>query len=85
MGRAVPIKRGRRPEYLEKQMRYLDGESPNPDLPYSASMHDMITLSMVIALVIGICLFFAGRHGKILWMKVWSIFLVILSIAYLIA
>ncbi len=66
-------------------MRYLEGQAPNPDIPYGASMHDMITLSMVISLIIGVCLFLAGRHGSILWMKVWSVGLILLSSAYLIA
>lgn len=66
-------------------MRYLDGEPPNPDIPYGESMHDMITLSMVLSLVIGVCLFVAGRHGNIMWMKAWSLGLIVLSLAYLIA
>lgn len=64
-------------------MRYLEGQPPNVDQPYGESMHDMLTLSMVLSIVIGICLFIAGRHGNILWMKVWSIGLILCSIAYL--
>jgi hypothetical protein len=48
-------------------------------------MHNMLTLSMVISIVIGICLFAAGRHGRILWLQAWSIGLIALSVAYLIA
>ena len=66
-------------------MRYLEGQPPNPDLPYGESMHDMLTLSMVLSIVIGVCLFTAGRHGRILWMQAWSVGLVVLSGAYLIA
>jgi len=66
-------------------MRYLEGEAPNPDLPYGESMHNMLTLTMVISIFIGICLYAAGRHGRILWMQAWSIGLVILSCAYLVA
>ena len=47
-------------------------------------MHSMLTLSMVLAIVIGTVLYAAGRHGKILWLKVWSIGLVISSLGYLI-
>ncbi len=64
-------------------MRYLEGAPPNPDIPYGESMHDMLTLSMVLSIVIGICLYVAGRHGKILWMKVWSLGLISLSVLYL--
>ena len=65
-------------------MRYLENSAPNPDLPYGESMHSMLTLSMVLAIVIGTVLYAAGRHGKILWLKVWSIGLVISSLGYLI-
>ena len=65
-------------------MRYLEGAAPNSDLPYGESMHSMLTLSMLLAIVIGIVLYLAGRHGKILWLQVWSVGLVICSLAYLI-
>ena len=65
-------------------MRYLDGEPPNPDIPYGESMHDMLTLSMVLSIIIGICLYVAGRHGNIMWMKAWSLGLIGLSVAYLV-
>lgn len=64
-------------------MRYLEGQPPNPDAPYSETMHSMISLSMVLAIIIGICLFLVGRHGKIMWMKFWSVGLIACGIAYL--
>lgn len=64
-------------------MRYLDGQPPNPDIPYGESMHDMLTLSMLLSIVIGICLYMAGRHGKIMWMKFWSLGLIAFSVLYL--
>lgn len=65
-------------------MRYPIGSPPDPGLPYGESMHDMLTLSMVLSIIIGICLFLAGRHGNILWMKAWSIGLIVCSILYLV-
>jgi len=64
-------------------VRYPDGQLPDPDAPYGATMHDMITLSMVFGIVIGVCLYLAGRHGDVMWMKVWSVALLGLSVAYL--
>jgi len=64
-------------------MRYLEGQSPNPDIPYGESMHDMLTLSMVLSIIIGICLFLAARHGNIMWMKAWSLGLIACSLLYL--
>lgn len=64
-------------------MRYPENAPPNPDIPYGESMHDMLTLSMWMSIVIGIVLYAAGRHGNILWMKVWSIGLITCSVLYL--
>ena len=64
-------------------MRYRENDLPNPDLPYSESMHSMLTLSMWLSIVIGIVLFFVGRHGKVMWMKAWSIGLVACAVTYL--
>lgn len=64
-------------------MRYPDGEMPDPDAPYGTTMHDMLTLSMVIGIVVGICLYLAARHGNVMWMKVWSLALLGLSVLYL--
>ena len=65
-------------------MRYLEDSPPNLDIPYGESMHDMLTLSMVLSIVIGVCLFAAGRHGRIIWMQAWSVGLIVLSLAYLV-
>jgi len=66
-------------------LRYKDGEAPNPQFPHSESMHHMLTLSMVMSIIIGVVLFVLAWRGNILWLKVWSVLLVVLSIAYLIA
>ena len=66
-------------------MRYPEGAKPDPNTPYGNSMHDMLSLSMILAIIIGIVLFFAARRGNILWMKVWSLSLILLSVAYLVA
>ena len=64
-------------------MRYPEGQPPDPSEPYGQTMHDMIALSMVFGIVIGVCLYAAGRHGGVLWMKVWSLCLLVLSVGYL--
>ena len=64
-------------------MRYPDGQPPDLDAPFGASTHDMLTLSVVIAIVIGTCLYLVGRHGDVLWLKVWSVGLLACSGLYL--
>ena len=63
-------------------MRYRDGQLPDPDAPFGASTQDMLTLSVLIAIVIGVCLFLAGRHGNVMWLKVWSVGLLLCSGLY---
>ena len=52
-------------------------------IPYGESMHNMLTLSMALSIIIGLCLYLAGRHGNILWMKTWSLGLIGCSVLYL--
>ncbi len=66
-------------------MRYPVGEEPNPLYPHSESMHHMLTVSMFMSIAIGVVLLVLGRRGKVLWMQVWSVGLIVLSISYLIA
>ena len=39
----------------------------------------------LFALFIGLALFWLGRHGRVLWLQVWSVGLIAVSIAYLAA
>lgn len=48
-------------------------------------MHQMLSLTMVIAIVIGLIFIVAGRKGRSLWMLVWGSGLLILAVAYLVA
>jgi len=66
-------------------VRYRTDQGPSEAYPYSESMHQMLTLTMAISIVIGIVFIVAGTRGKILWMRAWGAGLVVLSIAYLVA
>lgn len=66
-------------------VRYRTDEGPNEAYPYSESMHQMLSLTMVIAIVIGLIFIAIGRKGRSLWMLVWGAGLLILAVAYLIA
>jgi len=48
-------------------------------------MHQMLTLTMVLSILIGVVFIVAGTRGKVLWMKFWGGGLLLLSIAYLFA
>ena len=68
-------------------MRYeLSELDPLTELPvYSQSdgLHFMLNFTVSLALVIGIGLWWLGRTGRVLWLQVWSVGLVVFSVAYL--
>jgi hypothetical protein len=45
----------------------------------------MLNFTVALALVIGVGLWWLSRRGRVLWLQVWSIGLVVFSIAYLVA
>lgn len=59
-------------------MRYKDGEVLEP-LAKNAS-DDMLVLTAIIAVAVGIALTILGRIGKQMWMWVWGIGLIIISV-----
>ncbi len=70
-------------------MRYEASQGVPPDgLPIyseSSGLHFMLNFTVALALVIGIALWWLARYGKVMWLQVWSIGLVVFSIAYLLA
>jgi hypothetical protein len=60
-------------------MRYREGQAPDPDYPYAKSTHDALAISYWLAIPIAIVLLWMGIRGRILWLKVWSIGLLLLS------
>lgn len=62
-------------------MRYKDSEVIIPKEQMAVhSSDDMLILTSVLGVLIGIVLYFLGRLGKQMWMWVWGIGLVICSI-----
>lgn len=53
-------------------------------LPYTEASPGLLAYTVGLALLIGIFLFVIGRYGKQMWLVVWSVGLVLCSIAYLI-
>lgn len=63
--------------YREDQLGQIYSQSEGLQL--------MLTFSVSLALLIGFALFWLGRHGRVLWLKVWSVGLIAASIVYLTA
>ena len=65
-------------------MRYLEGQGPDDDYAYTESMHAMLTFSAALSLIIGVALLWLAIRGKVLWLKAWSIGLIVCSVAYIV-
>lgn len=63
--------------YREDQLGQIYSQSEGLQL--------MLTFSVSLALLVGLALFWLGRHGRVLWLKVWSVSLIAMSIVYLAA
>jgi len=61
-------------------MRYRIGDDPSSG---AAVTDDMLLLTVVISIIVGIVLIWLARLGKQMWLMVWSVGLVFSSIAYL--
>ena len=61
-------------------MRYRIGDDPASGATVT---DDMLLLTVVIGLVVGIVLIWLARLGRQMWLMVWSVGLVLASIAYI--
>jgi len=66
-------------------MRYQDNEALGPLYRDTDGLHFMLNFTVALALVIGVVLFWLSLRGRVLWLKVWSIGLVLASVSYLTA
>jgi len=60
-------------------MRYREGEIPKEQLAVHAS-DDMLLLTSVLGVLIGLILTVIGRKGQQMWMWVWGLGLILCSI-----
>ena len=61
-------------------MRYRIGDDPTSGTTVT---DDMLLLTVVIGLVVGIVLIWLARFGRQMWLMAWSVGLVLSSIAYI--
>lgn len=66
-------------------MRYPDQDpsSLGPIYSQTEGLHYMLNFTVALALFIGCALLWLGFKGRVLWLKVWSLGLILASIAYL--
>lgn len=66
-------------------MRYSDTGLVQPLYAQSDHLHAMLLFTVVLAFFIGGVLLWLGRRGRILWLTVWSIGLMLASLGYVAA
>ena len=66
-------------------MRYREGQEPDPENPYPASTQIMLDMSYLLSIPIGLVLLWMGIRGRIMWLKVWSVGLMMLGLGFFIA
>jgi hypothetical protein len=66
-------------------MRYTDNQALEPLYVNSPGMQYTLLFTVVLAFFIGAVLLYLGRRGRVLWLTVWSIGLMLSSLAYVVA
>ncbi len=67
-------------------MRYpeqIQASSLPPLYAEAGTLQDMLLFTVVLALFIGVILLWLGRHGRVMWLTVWSAGLIVSSILYI--
>jgi hypothetical protein len=65
-------------------MRWREGQEVDPNSPYAESTHMMLDMAYWMSIPIGLVLLWMGIKGRVMWLKVWSVGLMLLGIGILI-
>ena len=66
-------------------MRYREGQEVDPDNPYPESTQTMLEVAYWMSVPVGLILLWMGIRGRIMWLKVWSVGLMVLGVGILVA
>ena len=65
-------------------MRWREGEEADPDYPYGEGIHMVMNVAYGMSIPLGLMLLWLAFKGRILWLKVWSVGLMLLGVGILI-
>ena len=65
-------------------MRYREGQEVDPDNPYPPHTEMMLDMSYWMSIPIGLALLWLGIKGRVMYLKIWSIGLMVLGVGILI-
>jgi hypothetical protein len=63
-------------------MRYPEPAVTEPLYAHSANLQHTLLFTVVLGFLIGAVLLYLGRRGRVLWLTVWSIGLMLASLVY---
>lgn len=66
-------------------MRYREGQEVDPNNPYPENTVLMLEMAYWMSIPVGLVLLWLGIKGRIMWLKVWSVGLMLLGIGILVA
>ncbi len=69
------------PAVIPDFMRYRVGEQVDPDNPYPEHTQNMMELSYLMSIPLGLILLWLAIRGRVMWLKVWSVGLMVLGIS----
>ena len=64
-------------------MRYRIGEEVDPENPYTENTQQVMEMSYFLSIPLGLLLLWLGIRGRVLWLKVWSVGLMLLGVVLL--
>ncbi len=65
-------------------MRWREGQEVDPDHPYTKETHMMMDMAYWMSIPIGLLLLWMGIKGRIVWLKLWSVGLMVLGVGILV-
>ncbi len=66
-------------------MRYREGQEVDPNQPYPESTLMMLDVAYGMSMPVGLILLWMAIKGRVMWLKVWSVGLMLLGVGTLIA
>ena len=65
-------------------MRYREGQQVDPDNAYTENTHMMLEMAYWMSIPVGLVLLWMAIKGRIMWLKVWSVGLMLLGCGILV-
>ena len=64
-------------------MRYREGQEVDPNQPYPENTMLMLEMAYWMSIPIGLALLWLGIKGRVMYLKVWSIGLIVIGVGLL--